>query len=94
MQKINQTLEASNEAAKKMNELADNVILARNRIVGGLAVYASYMILRKYVIKPFIKTFKFLSNQTKNMGNSLTQKYGQGLVVVACSTSNLGKVYT
>ena len=45
-----------------MNELADNFILARNIIVGGLAFYASYVLLKKYLIKPFVKTFKFLSN--------------------------------
>jgi len=59
---INQTLEASNEAARKLNELTDNFILARNIVVGGLAFYAGWVILRKYLIKPFVKTFKFLSN--------------------------------
>lgn len=59
---INQTLEASNEAARKLNELTDNFILARNIIVGGLAFYAGWTILRKYIVKPFLNTFKFLSN--------------------------------
>ena len=50
-----------------MNEIADNFILVRNIIVGGLAGYAGYFILRKYFLKPFFSTFKFLSNHTRNM---------------------------
>jgi hypothetical protein len=62
MNKINKTLEESNQAAHKMNEIADSMILLRNIVVGGLAFYASYTIVKKYLIKPFIKTFRFLSN--------------------------------
>ena len=76
-------MEASNEAAQKMNELADNFILARNIIVGGLAAYAGYVILRKYFLKPFFNTFKFLSNQTRDMQESLHKKFGSGIVVIA-----------
>lgn len=73
-----------------MNELADNFILVRNLLVGGLAFYASYTLLKKFVIKPFVKTFKFLSNQTKNLGKALHEKYSDGIVIIAGSTTGLG----
>lgn len=64
---INQTIEASNEASKKLNELTDNIILVRNIVVGSLAVYATWTLGRRYLVKPFLNTFRFLSNQTKNL---------------------------
>jgi len=76
-----------------MNELADNFILARNIFVGSLAFYASYTLVRKFVIKPFIKTFKFLSNQTKNLEKALHVKYDNGIAVIAGSTTGLGPSY-
>jgi len=45
-----------------MNELADNMILARNIAVGSLAFYASYTLLKKHFVMPFLQTFRFLSN--------------------------------
>ena len=50
-----------------MNEIADNFIMARNILIGTLAFYAGYSILTRFIIKPFVKTFKFLSNQTRNL---------------------------
>ena len=76
-----------------MNEIADNFILARNILIGTLAFYAGYSILTRFIIKPFVKTFKFLSNQTRNLKQDLSKKYGHGLVVIAASTSGLGPIY-
>ena len=76
-----------------MNELADNFILARNIFVGSLAFYATFSIVRKFIVKPFIKTFKFLSNQTKNLEVSLQKKFDDGIVVITGSTSGLGPQY-
>jgi hypothetical protein len=59
---LNDTLEQSKQATEKMNELADNVIFARNIFVGSLALYATLSLVRKFIVKPFVKTFKFLSN--------------------------------
>ena len=94
---INQTIEASNEASKKLNELTDNIILVRNIVVGGLAVYATWTLGRRYLVKPFLNTFRFLSNQTKNLSAALATKYGAGeddFVVVTGSTYGLGPFYT
>ena len=93
LKQLNQTIEESNQAALKLNELADNFILARNIFIGTLAFYASYTILKKYIIKPFVKTFKFLSNQTKNLKNALHLKYGCGIAIIAGSTTGLGTTY-
>lgn len=90
---MNATLEQSKQATEKMNELADNVILARNIFVGSLALYASLSLVRKFIVKPFIKTFKFLSNQTKNLEVSLQKKFDDGIVIVTGSTSGLGPQY-
>ena len=62
MQKLNQTIEQSNQATAKMNELADSMIYARNTFVGGMTLFASFFILRRFLIGPFVKTYKFLSN--------------------------------
>lgn len=62
IKQLNQTVEEANAAAIKMNEIADNFILARNIFIGSLAFYAGYNILMRFIIKPFVKTFKFLSN--------------------------------
>jgi hypothetical protein len=59
---VSDTLESSQQASEKMNELADNMIMARNIFVGSLAVYAGYTLLRKYVIVPFLRTYRFLRN--------------------------------
>lgn len=67
IKQLNQTIEEGNAAALKMNEIADNFILARNILVGSLAFYAGYSILTRFIIKPFVQTFKFLSNQTRNL---------------------------
>ncbi len=93
MQKLNATLEQSKQATEKMNELADNFILARNIFVGSLAFYATFSLVRKFIVKPFIKTFKFLSNQTKNLQVSLQKKFDDGIVVVTGSTTGLGPQY-
>jgi hypothetical protein len=78
-----------------MNDLADSMILARNIVVGGLALFAGYTIVRKYVLEPFWRTFKFLSNMTADLKSNLQKKYGTGdsLVVVMGSTTGLGPTY-
>jgi hypothetical protein len=76
-----------------MNEIADNFILARNIFIGSLAFYAGYSILTRFIIKPFVKTFKFLSNQTRDLKHDLRQKYGNGIAIVAGSTTGLGPNY-
>lgn len=93
IKQLNQTIEEGNAAALKMNEIADNFILARNILVGSLAFYAGYSILTRFVIKPFVQTFKFLSNQTRNLKQDLHKKYGKGIAVIAGSTSGLGPTY-
>jgi hypothetical protein len=76
-----------------MNELADNMIFARNLFVGSLALYASVSLLRNFIVMPFIKTYKFLSNQTRNLENSLQSKYDSGVCVIVGSTTGLGVLY-
>jgi len=55
------------EAAAKMNTIADNLLLARDICVYGMAFYASYTLLKKYFVKPFMSTYRFLSNQCLDM---------------------------
>ena len=90
---MSQTMEQSNQASAKMNELADNFILARNIFVGSLALYASVSLVRNFFVMPFIKTFRFLSNQTKNLANSLQAKYDEGICVILGSTTGLRPYY-
>ena len=71
LQEMSDTIEASNQAAKKMNELTDSMILARNIFVGTLAVYAGYSLLTKYVVSPLLQSYRFLTNQTKNLEEAL-----------------------
>ena len=52
---MSKTVEEGHKATEKMNELADNLILARNLVVYSMAAYASYTILKKYFIKPFFQ---------------------------------------
>ena len=54
-----------------MNELTDNMILARNVAVGGLIAYAAYHIVNKYFLTPFWSTFRFLVNQTSVIRQTL-----------------------
>ena len=63
-------------SVEKLNELTDNVILVRNICVGTLAVYAKWTLGRRYLIKPFLQTFRFLSNQAKDLQMALATKYG------------------
>jgi short-subunit dehydrogenase len=42
---------------------------------------------------PFIKTYKFLSNQTRNLENSLQSKFDSGVCVIVGSTTGLGVLY-
>ena len=42
MRRMNETMEDSQHVVEKMNELTDNMILARNIAVGGLVAYAAY----------------------------------------------------
>ena len=90
---MNATMKESEEAAQKMNELADNLILARNIVIGGLAVYAGFSIVRNFILMPFMRTYKFLSNQSRNLHGALIDKYGNDLVVIAGATHGLGPVY-
>ena len=69
--KMQSTLEESNEAAEKMNFIAEKMILAGYAIVGCLASYASYKILTKYIVKPFAHTYRFLTNQSGNVKAAL-----------------------
>ena len=93
LQEMSDTIEASNQAAKKMNELTDSMILARNIFVGTLAVYAGYSLLTKFVVSPLLQSYKFISNQTKNLEEALQQKYGKGIVIINNSTTGLGDTY-
>jgi hypothetical protein len=61
---LNKTIEEGNKATEKMNELADNLLLARNVLIYSMAFYASWTLLKKYLVKPFMSTYRFLSNQT------------------------------
>lgn len=76
-----------------MNEIADNFIWVRNVFVGSLALYASYTLAKKFIVKPFYRTYKFLSNQGKNLEQSLHDKFDKGIVVIIGSTKGLGPVY-
>lgn len=93
MKKFNQTIEQSNQATAKMNELADNFILARNVFVGSLALYASVSLVKNFIVMPFIKTYRFLSNQTKNLEDSLQHKYDEGFCIILGSTTGMGPLY-
>lgn len=86
-------MEQSNQATAKMNELADNFILARNIFVGSLAFYASVTLAKNLIVMPFIKTYRFLSNQTKNLEISLQLKYDEGICVILNSTTGMGPLY-
>ena len=93
LQEMSDTIEASNQAAKKMNEITDSMILARNIFVGTLAVYAGYSLVTKFVVSPLLQSYKFISNQTKNLEEALQQKYGKGIVIINNSTTGLGDTY-
>lgn len=64
---LNKTIEEGNKATEKINELADNLILARNVVLYSMAFYASWTLLKRYLVKPFMSTYRFLSNQTQDM---------------------------
>ena len=59
---MQETLHDSNEAAEKMNYIADKMILAGYAVVGCLASYATYKILSKCIFKPMFRTYRFLRN--------------------------------
>ena len=69
--KVNERLDESQEVMDKMNELTDNMILARNVAIGSLCAYAGYQILNTYFLTPFWSTFRFLINQTSAVRQSL-----------------------
>ena len=75
--KMTETLDESQEVMGKMNELTDNMILARNVALGSLCAYAGFQILSKYFLTPFWSTFQFLINQTNAVRKSLKEKYGK-----------------
>mgnify|MGYP006955093302 FL=1 len=62
------TLQESEQAMEKMNYIADKMIFAGYCIVGCLASYATYKILTKWLIKPFASTYRFLTNQSRDVG--------------------------
>ena len=90
---VKKTLEESQQATEKMNELADNLIFARDVALYSMAFYASYTILKKYLIQPFVSTFRFLRNQTMDMKSRVHAKYGNNVVVIAGATTGLGFSY-
>jgi hypothetical protein len=90
---MSETIEASKMASEKMNEIADNMILARNVFVGTLAMYATYSLTRKFVFRPLAQTYRFLSNQTKDLQCSLHEKYGSGIAIIMNSTTGFGPIY-
>ena len=92
-QQMNKTVEEAGQAAEKMNYIADNMILAGYALVGSLAFYAVTSLMKQYIIQPFLSTYRFLSNQTKNMAEELKNKYGNGLVVITGATDGLGPFY-
>ena len=65
---MNETLIESELAAEKFNFIADKMIFAGYAIVGCLASYATYKILAKWIIKPAMSTYRFLTNQSRNVG--------------------------
>ena len=87
------TLAESNEAMEKMNFIADNFILAGYAIVGCLASYATYKIVTKYFIKPFASTYRFLTNQSRDVDTILAEKYGKGLAIICGSNTNMKNAY-
>ena len=77
----------------KVDELTDNMILARNIAIGSLVAYAGFHILNRWFLTPFMSTFRFLVNQTSAIRDQLKLKYGKKLIVIAGAASGLGPTY-
>ena len=76
IQNMNKTIEESHQVMEKMDELTDNMILARNVAIGSLVAYAGFHILNRWFLTPFMSTFRFLVNQTSAVRDQLKLKYG------------------
>ncbi len=50
-------------------------------------------LVTKFVVSPLLQSYKFISNQTKNLEEALQQKYGKGIVIINNSTTGLGDTY-
>ena len=90
----NETLKESEAAIEKMNFIADKMIFVGYAVVGCLASYATYKILTKYLIKPAMSTYRFLTNQSRNVGDQVEEKYGRGLAVIAGGKSGMSTTWS
>ena len=70
------------------------MIFAGYCVVGCLTSYATYKIVTKYMIKPFASTYRFLSNQSRDVKGVIASKYGSGLAVICGGTSGLSMTYS
>ena len=50
LNQLAKTVEEGQQATEKMNQIADNLILARNVVVYSMAFYASYTIFRNFFV--------------------------------------------
>ena len=91
---MQQALESGNEAAEKMNFIADKLIWAGYAIVGGLASYAVLKIFGTYLVQPFMNTYRFLTNQSRNVQTTLSSRYGNGLAVICGQKSGMSPTYS
>ena len=90
---MQETLRDGEKAAENMQYITDRMIWAGYALVGCLASYATYKILTKYLVKPIRSTYRFLTNQSQNMGKMMESRFGKGLVVVAGAHSGLQMTY-
>ena len=76
-----------------MNFIADRMILAGYAIVGCLASYATYKILTKFLVKPMLGTYRFLTNQSRDMASVIDEKYGKDLAIIAGGRSGMSTTW-
>ena len=76
-----------------MNFIAEKMIWTGYAVVGCLASYATYKILMKWFVKPVRSTYRFLTNQSRDVKALLHEKYGNGFAVVAGNRSGLLMTY-
>ena len=88
-----ETAEKGEMAAEKMNFIAEKMIWAGYAVVGTLASYATYKILTKFLIKPIRSTYRFLTNQSRDVKQIFHEKYGKGMAVIAGTRSGLSMTY-
>lgn len=69
------------------------MIFAGYAVVGCLASYATYKILSKYLVKPAFATYRFLTNQSRNVGELIEEKYGRGLAIIAGGKSGMSTTW-